>query len=453
VIGHLLTDLVRRTRGMWAWLVVCLAGACLWIVVSPTLSDRDMVAFSIGSVLLLGWFFPQAALNLREVLLRPISRRDLWLARCAVAAATCLLPPLVLALTLPFRAGGPADWITVALTVLGMNLLCVGSLAGAASLLPPDFWAAGTVGPVKVALATAYFMSPFLPAAMPALWHVRAGDFTVATWGFVVMAIGLTIVAARHVPQPGFMVPRRAVRSSGSGWAGQRLDQSSRLRALPFMFADEAKFALLFGASMMTMVSLFTRLIDGQWFLPASSAMLAPFTGAPIDEQPTGGFIWVLFGPPGLELSRYSLRQLRALPVSSLALAATLITTRWLHIFAAWLVLLVLASLATGTWPTHWRPELLSMALGCAALGATGSLAVGVSGWRGQIPVMVAAMATAATLRAFAEPPSFSATVILWSMGPGLGVVAVVISRMLLRRRSTLYRRPTPNWNGGLPQS
>lgn len=453
MIGHLLVDFAKRLRALVFWLGLLLLGCAIQIMIDPHLSDRDIVAFSLGGAMFVGWFLAGVSLAPREVQLRPISRREIWLARCVVAVLFCAIPALLLAVTLPFKNGGPKDWATVAVTVLVINVLFMGAFIGIVALFPPNFWAPGSVGPAKAVLAVAYFMSPFWPAVLPFLWHVRPEDFTVSTWLFAIMALGLIAIAARHVPEPGTMRPRGIVRSTGGGWAGQRLEESAQLHGLPLMLATEARQALLFAVSMIIAISALNRLLGGSWIVAAASSMLAPFAGATVVGDRSIGFLWMLFGPPGIEGSRYSLRQLRVLPVSSVLLASTLVGIRWLHTTAAWLAILTLVGLAPGAWPAHLRLDLFSTALGLAAVGATGSLAVGKTGWRGQIPTMLCAVATAVTIVKCVGPVSPGASVVLWSMGPVLGGLSIVGCRILLTRRAALYQRPAPNWSAGVPQA
>ena len=405
----------------------------------------------MGGATLVGWFFPYAMLALREVHLRPISRREIWLARGIIAATTCAIPAMMLAIALPFRSAGPADWVTVTVTILVLNLLYVGAVAGVTALVPVNFHAASK-GPIKVALIVVYFMSPFWLWTMPFLWHVRPSDFTSATWCFVALASGLVVAAARHAPAPGTMLPRIAARSSGQGAMNQRIDASSWLRSLPFMLAAGARQALLLAGVVVVAISVLNRVAAGQWLLTAADPMLAPFTGRAGTFDVTTGSLWLLFGSPGAEASRYSLRHLRALPMTTTALASILVVMRCFNTTAAWLVLLTMASLATGTRPAHLRLDLFSMALGLAAVGVTASLAVGKPGWRGQIPLMFCAVATADIIQHNAGTASPGASVVLWSTGPVLVGLSIAVCRILLNRRTALYRRPQPNWSGGMAQ-
>ena len=464
MLRHLLLDYLRRSWSVYAAAGIILG--LLWGTASASpFTPEFFVGLSLSAAFVLGPLLAVTQLSGTEILLLPVSRRDLWRAMWLIGTALAAGATLIAKLIAVLIASLSGAVSTVNVSLVGLSSLLDFAYGGCLMALLVLLRSAsgrartragrGMANLVLVATAVLYLggvaWGLLFASYLPTQWSALAGPAGPP----VLAAIGLAIASFFHVPPAGAGSTGRFAASTAT--ARQRpaptiTRQSRELTGLRLLWTRDVLIAaayFLAGVGMLLTMEVLTSSRNGVVH-DLRSWKLLPFEKGMSSVR---HFPLVLFGLVAInsvaaarERSGSSWRQFRVLPLSTARLAGALLLRRVLAWLSIWLVLVVVHVAATRALPATLRPELLAICLGLDAL----VYALQVRFYRYSAGLVGLALAAAAALvlgltfvLPLAQLPDGWIQLALFTCGAlALIVAAGTLQRALLR--APLLYAPTP---------
>jgi hypothetical protein len=455
---RIVTDALRRL-----WLLYAIAAAAILAIESlnrAALADgvqlftpADVYAWCLAVTWLLA-IAPVSALELREVWLLSVSRRQLWIAYWSLAVVA---PILVIAI-----ATGLAELVTSGsgfgadrMVLLILFATIYGGSQTALKAFSPLPQSVGTnrwkIFPTPLLLIAGLVMPFRFSSYLPLTFSDFNGTVVVVS----IIAASLTVAAYFHRPP---IVAHRAVsRQKETERSGNHETVlRARLSGMPFLYWKEGRKALtIYGSFLLVGLAYWWFFESGSktigeaitfngfdGFLAQGGALIfaAPLTG-PVPYFPALLVLVAIgtsdFGQTG------EIRGLRTLPLSAARLSAVLVSFGVLSAAMLWIVLLVAHVTATGAPPTSLRPDLFSVVSGAMALSMAVQFKLPGNQFTkalGSAVVVAPALTLLSLARGF-ETTSAGHVVMIVGGGAAL-TVAWLMNRRTLRHGRRIYKRP-----------
>jgi hypothetical protein len=458
MVWHLVVDHFRRSLNLRAGLMML--GTACWYGVATTGGLGLALGLSLGGVLIAG---PLSTLSLarREIRLRPLSRRQVWLAAWTsgtVAGTLCTTAAKVASVGVAALLGahGRVPWSFVALSSV-CDFVYAGSAFGLVALpilgtprpkarLPRVAHYAAT-NAVVLLLVGGFFWGYVFRADLPTSWALSARQALALGAGAV-----LTLVGLRHSPKIVATIGRTDIRARRAARAARqaavaRATFADQLSGLPFFVYSEWRSTLRGLAVGAVLMTAYAVLFDRAESLPAffNRFMLLPF------QVPTPSFSsaeplpWIFLGLLGMAetAAPRMLRHLRTLPLSTTRLATGLMALPALEWTAIWTALAVLHVLVLHRAPADLRPSLFIALFGAGALAQALTLCpFRWSSLRLAVMFGLGALALVA-VEATSDTAVWLRHLLATAGGVSAAAIAWTIDYSVLRRAPTAYKPRT----------
>lgn len=463
MVRRLVRDAFVRSREEYSIVFVFLALVWMWGELGTASRSLAMVA-TLCSVAFLGPMLAFSRLAPKEVLLLPVSRRELWMARWFVAlvvAPCCVVVAQCLGVSLVWLGrGGPVDLPGIALTAT-----CAYAYAGALMCLLPasdllrrmavvrDTRGLGST--LHIGVVIAFGGGGLWPVLfydrLPTVWADVYGGFALALFAGVALALAAAAYrpairahvvslanapASEHASRPIPMLDDRFTSLPKLAWlevtrTGAGLAFMLLIVAGGFVALDVLRGAAVDSADSLRDLGLLP--FDGG----LRGGILALFVGTV-----TLGIRDVDMAPRQADLLRASLRHWRTLPMSRDSLAGLLMARRLLGWLLLWAMLLAIQFVAFGP-PASVRADVLACFAGLDALVFAAGLRWRrrASSFEQMAMVWLLAFAVAVLLREIAAPEG----IVLFTVGTLAAGLALLIHRTALVRSETYL----PSGGGG----
>jgi len=440
----LILDLIRRQK--WVYL-----SAGLFI----TLFMFAPSSFSTASIGLWGGMVLGSGYLPREIYMLPISRKEIWQARCVawvvipvvVYGASGLLSVGIASMfsNTALRAGGAPDLASnLSWILLSSSYALVYSGTVLAISIPVSNFLARSVSPlnavlIKGVLFTAAAIVGFRFASkLPMQWQQMTAIPVLLLW----IGLSLTVLAFFHAPR---IAPRRIAPMAFLHSA--RLDVKAtpvrpRLTGMKLFVWCQIRAVVFVGvasgiASQLPLVVVGWTEPDRLSLIERGTLFFQPLPGGPVMLFFTPimfAAFWILMAPDIL-----GVRSLRTLPISTRTIAAmfTLIpvlfwTTFWVFPIASYAIL-------SGHLPPALRLDLLAGLIGLTCLVSSAATKAGIKGLSQFVALPAVTIVGFSILHFYGQPLSFMRA----SFIGGLGLIAVAISYRMhyhaLQRNSSVY--------------
>jgi hypothetical protein len=386
-VSLIVRDYVRRSKDELTLGGVFIALMWFFVAVeSATVSPA--LGLTLAAAALAGPFLAFGRMAPREVLLLPVSRRQIWLARMCVASAVATLWAAAaqlagLVAAMPFRDAF-APKLSIVLLTAACVFLYTGAMMGLLPLLAlaprgRSVLARTTIGllftVVTLVFASGIIWPILLRSWLPVEWtNLRgpAGVIVLAAAALTAWSWSFSPPIAPHAAPPVWS------RAPAAGRRGTRRTLfDDRLRGVPKLlwwagarsFINVAALVLVLGcigwpvAVLMPPVESFTTFMIEFELLPFSAAqpagdvailfLLGFFTLEVLDTGLT---------PPKQDLLRALIRHLRTLPLSTIAVVGIVVGRRILGWLSVWLCLLIVQAATFGPPDTLRLPVFVALA-------------------------------------------------------------------------------------------
>jgi hypothetical protein len=381
-VSLIVRDYVRRSKDELTLGGVFIALMWFFVAVeSATVSPA--LGLTLAAAALAGPFLAFGRMAPREVLLLPVSRRQIWLARMCVASAVATLWAAAaqlagLVAAMPFRDAF-APKLSIVLLTAACVFLYTGAMMGLLPLLAlaprgRSVLARTTIGllftVVTLVFASGIIWPILLRSWLPVEWtNLRgpAGVIVLAAAALTAWSWSFSPPIAPHAAPPVWS------RAPAAGRRGTRRTLfDDRLRGVPKLLwlAGARSFANV--AALLTMAALAAFMLPAEPFTTVMIEYgLLPFSAA----QPAGNaaqlFLLGFFSleildtgltPPKQDLLRALIRHLRTLPLSTIELVGIVVGRRILGWLSVWLCLLIVQAATFGPPDTLRLPVFVALA-------------------------------------------------------------------------------------------
>jgi hypothetical protein len=459
MLRHLILDLLRRLWRVYAGTAAILA--FFWAIADSLSFDSGFFpALSLAAIFVLGPMIAVTQFAAMEMLLLPVSRRDMWRATWFVVGVLSCGATLTAKL-----AGVTAGRVFTPEPSLGLTQTAISSLldvayagvaVGALVALRPAWTSLPGRGVVRVLMVL-----PVVVFAGGALWGFLLQSYLPTEWWQMrgpaasLLVAGIGILAAAY-----FYVPPAGVRPARPGAQAR----ARRPPALVFNWPSIGSLSgvhLLLVESVIAATSVFVLMIlmlVGIETVTEPNALLMDVLRSlhflPFESEAASVklFPLAIFGAVAMNTANamgparnLCFRHLRAMPLTTRGLILLLLGRRALGWLAIWTILAVLHVITLRMLPETLRPELLAVCLGADALIYALQVRWQVGGMMLTLAMMTVLILSLGLV--FVLPlgflPSSTAAVLMFAFGLGAAIAAVRLSDRTLRSSSKLYA-PAP---------
>lgn len=442
-------------RQLFAVFIAVLLLTAFWTQVAK---DRMVAIAVVGSMLAtftLGSLTAMATMTMREVRLRPVSRRAVWQATWLLSV---IVAPLIVALgkvvggfAIWMGNGSVAPYVSLASLSSLYDVLFGGVMLGALRLVRfmPAPRSRG-IRRIVIELWPFVCLLFFFPGGwvLPVLaYQYLPHAWTAVTWSsapllIAAAAVGVAAWFGSAPPaQPGFarlqqMQRPRVIGSApsktASGWPVVAWLELRFLLIMAGLSLVLTMTMLVFDSTatvMNTLASIVRRLFDLR---------------RPSDDFPLYFSAAVLVGAMATSnLLQPMLRQLRALPISRFRLTATLLLIPTVHVAAIWMALVLIYVVSQRQWPPILRLEIFGLTTGIAVFAQSLQLRFPARG----LPLAAAFIAPGMIVgwRLFIGREAYDRDIAFFVAGATLTFAAIGVSLTLYcLRRAATYRPVLP---------